>query len=194
MPDDYNMQTQPDESPAAALWHYNATLLTLAIGMIKRLQAEALPDFVYARAVGPHVRHIIEHYQILLAALVPPTKCVDYDVRTRDLGVQSDPTLTLEALESLVADMHGRANDQHSLLAPLTTRLQAGLRGELELTVPTTLGRELLFVASHTVHHYALLAHHCRAAGVELGHDFGVAPATVAFQQKQAVVSTPACA
>jgi hypothetical protein len=34
------------------------------------------------------------------------------------------------------------------------------------------------------VHHFALMAHYCKLAGVDLGPDFGKAPATVAFERK----------
>jgi hypothetical protein len=64
--------------------------------------------------------------------------------------------------------------------------LQAGNAGELTVTVETTLGRELMFLSSHTVHHFALVAQYSKAAGVDLGHDFGKAPATVAFERKAA--------
>jgi len=111
-------------------------------------------------------------------------RSVDYDARQRDLRMQSEPEVTLAALQSVIDRFQSlEANQLLSLDTPLTTRLQAGLHGEWETTVPTSLGRELLFVASHTVHHYALLGHYCKAAGVDPGEDFGKAPATVAFEQ-----------
>ena len=172
-----------------SLWHYNSVLLHQAVRMVERLRNEAKTGFVYAQAVGPHVRHVIEHYQALLAALALGAACVDYDARVRDLGVQTDPALTLEALRQLSTDIAALAQDPRLYLnTALTTRLQAGPSGELELQVHTTLGRELLFLSSHTVHHYALLGHYCRAAGVEMGHDFGTAPSTIAFEQAHAAM------
>lgn len=175
---------------AHSLWNYNASLLLQAVGMIKRLLTEARAGFVYAQAVGPHVRHIVEHYQALLQALGSNEQCVDYDARNRDLRVQTDPTMTLAALHKLIEKIEALAvQPNFTLDTPLTTRLQAGAQGELELKVTTTLGRELLFLSSHTVHHYALLGQYCRAAGVELGHDFGKAPATIAFEKAHAAIS-----
>ncbi len=183
------MQSSPMNTSAQSLWHYNALLLGQAAGMVARLQREAQAGFVYAQAVGPHVRHVIEHYQALLHALSSDTACVDYDARNRDLRVQTDPTQTLSALGHLMEKMKSlAANESLNLETPLTTRLKAGSQGELELSVTTTLGRELLFLSSHSVHHYALLAQYCRAAGVELGHDFGKAPATVAFEMAHAAI------
>ena len=183
------MNTLSGNTSAKSLWHYNASLLEQAVHMIGRLQVEAKAGFVYAQAVGPHVRHIIEHYQALLNALSSDTGCVDYDARNRDLRVQTDPTKTVSALAHLTEQFAKLAESESlNLDTPLTTRLKAGSQGELEVSVSTTLGRELLFLASHGVHHYALLGQYCRAAGVELGHDFGKAPATVAFEMAHAAI------
>jgi len=184
------MQTSSLNTPAASLWHYNAALLVQAAAMIRRLREEARADFDYARAVGPHLRHIVEHYQALVNALKAGDQCVCYDARNRDLRIQTDPVATLSALTQLNDSFAALANDQNlDLQTPLVTRLLAGARGEMELTVQTTLGRELLFLSSHTVHHFAPLGQYCRNAGVELGHDFGKAPATVAFEQLYATAS-----
>ena len=43
----------------------------------------------------------------------------------------------------------------------------------------TTLGREVAFVLSHTLHHQALIAAHLRATGHDVPDNFGVAPATL---------------
>jgi hypothetical protein len=116
--------------------------------------------------------------------------CIDYDARRRDLRMQTDPEATIAALQTLINSMEASMPGSGLALdTPMKTRLQAGTSGEFELQVATTLGRELLFVASHTVHHYALLGHYCRAAGVEPGQDFGKAPATVAFEHSRAVAA-----
>ena len=47
--------------------------------------------------------------------------------------------------------------------------------------------RELQFLLSHTIHHYALIAVICNHLGVPLDPAFGVAPSTLRFQQQQGV-------
>lgn len=184
------MNTTSSHSSAQSLWQYNASLLEQAVVMIGRLQREAKAGFVYSQAVGPHVRHVIEHYQALLNALSSDEACVDYDARNRDLRIQTDPTRTVSALNQLTEQFAVVASNEHlNLDTRLCTRLKAGAQGELEVSVGTTLGRELLFLASHSVHHYALLGQYSRAAGVELGHDFGKAPATIAFEMAHAAMS-----
>ena len=44
-------------------------------------------------------------------------------------------------------------------------------------------GRELLFLISHTVHHFALIAFMLRSFGIEPGDKFGVAPSTLRYRQ-----------
>jgi uncharacterized damage-inducible protein DinB len=175
-------------TPLAHLWHYNSALLLQAITMIERLQVQAAPNFVYAQAVGPHVRHIIEHYEALLRHLDTATSTsVDYDARERDMAVQSQPDVTKAKLRAVATRLDSLSHQAAwQLDTPLQTCLQTGAQGELQMMVPTSLGRELLFLSSHTVHHFALLGHYCKAAGVDLGHDFGKAPSTLAFERKAA--------
>ena len=50
----------------------------------------------------------------------------------------------------------------------------------------TSVVRELQFLASHTVHHYAVIAAMLRPQGVEPGDDFGVAPSTLQYERENA--------
>jgi uncharacterized damage-inducible protein DinB len=47
----------------------------------------------------------------------------------------------------------------------------------------STLGRELHFLFSHTVHHYALIAAQLRQIGLPIPEGFGISPATLRFRQ-----------
>ena len=48
---------------------------------------------------------------------------------------------------------------------------------------PSSVARELQFLVSHTVHHYAVIAAMLRPQGIEPGVDFGVAPSTLKYEQ-----------
>ena len=155
-------------------------------GVIELLQHKAPVGFNYSQAVGPHFRHVLEHYAALLHTLAQDSFCVDYDTRARNESLQNIPARTLEKIQALI--------DQFKVLAAqktvrphqsLKTRLRSGLSGEETFTVESSLARELLFVASHTVHHFALVGHYCKQAGVEVGSDFGKAPSTIAFERGQ---------
>jgi hypothetical protein len=49
----------------------------------------------------------------------------------------------------------------------------------------STVARELQFLLSHTVHHYALVALVLRLRGFEPGEEFGVAPSTLKFWRRE---------
>src|SRR5262249_17850022 len=48
----------------------------------------------------------------------------------------------------------------------------------------STLGRELAFVVSHTIHHGAIIASTVRMLGGEVPRHFGVAPSTIAWLER----------
>ena len=54
-----------------------------------------------------------------------------------------------------------------------------------DVPVQTNLERELLFLQSHTVHHYAIIGAMTRAFGNQTDDEFGVAIATRTHQKKQ---------
>jgi hypothetical protein len=54
--------------------------------------------------------------------------------------------------------------------------------GEYEFIVGSTISRELIFLASHAVHHCAILRPYCEANGILIDEYFGIAPSTVAHQ------------
>jgi hypothetical protein len=55
-----------------------------------------------------------------------------------------------------------------------------------QITVPSSLGREVLYSIEHAIHHFALIKIIATEMGFELSDGFGVAPATMAHAQKQA--------
>ena len=141
----------------------------------------------FAGTVGAHLRHVIEHYDALLFPAVAGE--VHYDRRARDRALEQDPALAHARLQAI-----GEHLAQHRLpdmTTPVRVHGVGGLAGELAFSVESTFGRELAFVAAHAVHHYALLQLHGLQNGIELGADFGKAPATVAFERDRATPSIP---
>lgn len=140
------------------------------------LEAQAaMPGSDYGSHIGPHLRHVIEHYEALTRQL--PSLSVDYDSRARDRAPEHDPVVARARIEALQQQLH--AMDVDAISEPIAIHLRGGLAGEDNFVSFSTLARELLFVASHAVHHYALIQMHCKAQGIFLGADFGKAPATV---------------
>ncbi|TWT44136.1 DinB superfamily protein [Phycisphaerae bacterium RAS1] len=151
----------------------------------------ALNDEQYVRqpvgvidgSFGGHVRHCLDHCESLCRGAA--SGLIDYDQRERGTPVETSRTAALAAIASIERSL--AALDDAALTLPLrVTTLLAGDRAAI--TSDSSLGRELAFVLSHTVHHYALLAAICRTLGVPTPARFGFAPSTISY------LDSPACA
>ncbi len=141
---------------------------------------ESIDDDAYALApplletdsAGNHVRHCLEFFGCLLAGVSAGT--VDYAARKRDRTVGRDRLLGMLRIAEAVEGLDNlRSADSETAVA---------VRAEDEeddVWTPSTLGRELEFLRSHTVHHYALIALILRAHKAEAPASFGVAPSTL---------------
>jgi uncharacterized damage-inducible protein DinB len=156
----------------------NAAQLRQGLTLLERLSdAQYAGDSaLFSRGgVGAHVRHVLEHYACFLEGLA--AGAVDYDGRERERALERDRELARARIEQVLAALEALEEDP---ARPLEVALDAG-GGDLRTT--SSVARELQFLASHTVHHLALVAAMLRAAGCEPGADFGVAPSTLRFEQ-----------
>jgi uncharacterized damage-inducible protein DinB len=65
----------------------------------------------------------------------------------------------------------------------LRLRTMVSSAGDL-IKTETSLGRELAFVLSHTIHHNALISVMAMLMGVSVPERFGYAPSTIAYLEK----------
>ncbi len=68
---------------------------------------------------------------------------------------------------------------------PVNVLVDCGEGGDC-LPSRSTVGRELQFLVSHTVHHFAIIAVMHSSQGIELPPDFGIAPSTLKYQRQLA--------
>lgn len=148
---------------------------------------ESVDDEAYAAAptqletdsAGNHMRHCLEFFGCFLTGL--SAGAVDYAARKRDRAVGRDRLLGMlriaEVLDSL-EQLRGEDSE-----AAIAVRAEDELEGAW---TPSTLGRELEFLRSHTVHHYALIALILRAHEAQVPASFGVAPSTLRHQAEVA--------
>ncbi len=134
------------------------------------------PSFV--SPIGTHMRHIIDHYECLLAGLV--TGNIDYDDRTRETSVETDRAAATAAIDSVIRRLE--AIDQSLRDSELSVHMDfGGGPDEAGLYARSSVERELQFLVSHTVHHYALVAVMLRLEGREPVDGFGVSPSTLKY-------------
>ena len=135
--------------------------------------------------VGAHFRHILDHYDCFLDGLERGR--VDYDARHRDPRVERERGFARTKIEAVCRRLSGL--DARLAGAPIQATLLCGTpaAGAADCTwSATSVTRELQFLASHTVHHYAVIAALLRPQGVEPGPDFGVAPSTLEYERGHA--------
>lgn len=127
-------------------------------------------------SIGGHVRHNLDHYWSLLRGYEAGE--VDYDARARDPRVETDPAVAAASTAEIAAALKN--------LKPAL--LEAAIRVKMDTggyTIPdeawsrSTVRRELQFLLSHTVHHYALIGVMCQRQGLHLPKGFGIAPSTL---------------
>lgn len=133
-------------------------------------------------AVGPHLRHCVDHFELLLDGW--RSGSVDYDARPRDARLERDPRAMRDALDVIAGSLAEiRSAD---LTSPLTVT-QTAVPGRPALSSPSRLDRELVFLSGHTVHHIAIMVFAAREAGVEIPSRIAVAYSTEAHRESVAM-------
>lgn len=155
------------------------------LGRLSDEQYVQRPVGVIESSIGGHVRHCLDHVRSLLAAL--GSGHLDYDRRERGTPVESSREVAIAQIESL-AESLARA-DVAALARPLRVSVTMSSAGP-PFEVRSTVGRELAYVLSHTIHHNAIVNAMVRTLGGWLPERFGYAPATLKYLGK----AVPGCA
>jgi hypothetical protein len=124
-------------------------------------------------SIGEHVRHCLDHVSVLLT--VDPAATLSYDRRHRGTAVEMDPSSAIRQIvecRRVLDTWGGRSLDE-----PIRVSSLIAASGE-SVTGWSTLGRELAFVMSHTIHHQALIAVLLAIGGHGVPDRFGYAPST----------------
>lgn len=159
---------------------FEVALLRQAVALL-----EGLPDGLYTctssftpeGTVGRHMRHCVDFFERFLDGL--PTGRIDYADRRRDPAIESSRAIALTRLAELerrLAPLTGLDLRRAILVRPEDDDLDPRDPGAW---FGLSIGRELRFLASHTVHHFALIAVVLRTLGHPTDPEFGVAPSTL---------------
>lgn len=198
--------TTPPETRASAP---NATALLVDenVQALEQLATllERTPAATYQRAVGSqqtqslgkHVRHILEHYQTLIDApeLSPePSQSMaslDYENRLREAALENSPAQAQARIHQLQVGLKALSTIPHDTLLILRypTEEPEHIASINALPLPSSLGRELAFLTSHSIHHMALLGLLCEQLDIALPRTFGVHPSTLRFWKQQPYAS-----
>jgi len=133
-------------------------------------------------AVGPHLRHCVDHFTLLLDGW--RSGVVDYDARLRDLRMEEDPGAVTQALNRIAISLESIGRDDLSRELTVT---QSAAPGRPPASSASRLERELVFLSGHTIHHIAIMVLAARAAGVNVPSRLAVAYSTEAYRESLAV-------
>jgi len=123
------------------------------------------------------MRHVLDHYSSFIAGI--RSGVVNYDARERDTPVETDRASGIEQAKSVVEELLASDLDLKQTVKVIVSANTT----ENEAHSESSLGRELQFLASHTVHHYALIAIASRMQGIIPPDTFGIAPSTLKYMQ-----------
>lgn len=150
-------------------------LLDQMRSLIERIDDESYTAPARGRSggVGGHVRHCLDHVSAFITGT--RTGLCAYDRRTRGTAVETCRRAALSRILDLDADL--LRIDCDLLELPVDVETQVDTSATFLVTT-STVGRELMFVISHTIHHNALIAHLLDERAIDMGPRFGLAPAT----------------
>ncbi len=164
------------DDPVTALHAANDTCLEELEHFLSTINANDYRDNHRSEsAIGAHVRHLLEHYEILIRDLGHP---IDYERRAREPDVERCPRAARLRVRSVRGDLREVAARWPDTMLPVWCTASDDA-GQGVLAVRSSLARELLFLHSHTVHHMALIAVLGRQRGLVVDQGFGVAPSTL---------------
>lgn len=131
----------------------------------------------FTSSIGAHVRHCLDHYRALLASV--SSGVLDYDHRARNTEIEHDRQAAITEIGRLVSEIELLTLDDLHRPLELTARLSMDAE---PVRVSSTVGREVGFVVSHSIHHNAILVAMLLELGVHPPHQMGYAPSTIAHQ------------
>jgi uncharacterized damage-inducible protein DinB len=133
----------------------------------------------FSSSIGQHLRHVLDHYVNLIDGVT--ANHINYNIRQRHCALESSPehaSVVCKRLQKWLQNIEPAALSQ-----VVTVESEVSVTQTESVVVQSSLGRELMFVTSHAIHHYALIKiiRHMQAKSVP--EHFGVAPATLTYMQ-----------
>lgn len=136
---------------------------------------------LYGSSIGAHLRHCLDHYEAFIAGF--DGNVIDYDSRKRDNQLEVCTQTAYARVENLTEALGNLSSKAESSTPSLKVKMDCGVEDRWE---PSSVGRELQFLVSHTVHHFAMISTICTIEGVETPENFGLAPSTIKYRAANA--------
>lgn len=153
-------------------------LKNISISLLEVLHQ--LPDNYYTlpipileqQTIGQQVRHIIEHWQILIENY--DADCINYANRKRDITIEQNKQFAINLLQILQQE----SDKKNSTLKIVSI--------DESTTFASSYFRELDNVAEHIIHHAAIIKMAILSidAVYKIPSNFGYAPSTISYKEQ----------
>lgn len=163
-------------------------VLNQGIELIERLEDS---QYNFSRAtdrgtVGTHFRHVLDFVFRFLDGV--ESGKINYNRRERNTAAETRRETAIEQFWIAIEKLKNLPEEIGEKI--ILTHLEPGNFVNKETAwCATSVLRELEFVQSHTLHHYALIALKLSFQGISVNKEFGVAPSTLDFWKKLKVKS-----
>lgn len=134
--------------------------------------SESSENLYATSGIGPHVRHVVDHFRALEEGIKSGT--VNYNMRRRESALERQSGLALLEIESLLNWLRELAVTETSILVESEISCLHTENAQFQ----SNTNRELLYLINHTIHHAAYAALIVRQHGVVVDAGVGYAPAT----------------
>lgn len=132
---------------------------------------------LFMSSPGAHLRHILDHYIAIING--QKVGVIDYDKRNRGGVIETDINAALGLISEIEVFLLSLTKVQ--LLQPLQLSTEVCVQKKQVEIITTTLVRELIFVGSHAIHHFAMIEQISKAQKSPSPIQFGIAPASATF-------------
>jgi hypothetical protein len=129
-------------------------------------------------SIGAHYRHCLDHFQNLYAAAEDGD--LNYDARQRNTLIETDRFAALNATRWLRENY--QRLDADSVKRTLNVTCKTSYSLNASQVSASTVGREIMYIVAHAVHHYALIGIMGALMDMKMPDGFGVAPSTLKHQ------------
>jgi len=175
-----NIDRKNSSTPTTLFAHMQANNAILAVvqqiqQVLEQLEPHEyrhpLPEFE-GNTIGQHFRHILEFFQCLEQGI--SKGIIDYAARERNLLYEDSPNLTAAAFAAFAGSLPSFRDSDN-------VEIKAEFGGQERPHYISTVGRELMFVYDHAIHHLAIIKIGliCHCPHVQADKDLGVSPSTI---------------
>lgn len=137
-------------------------------------------EFLFGATIGEHFRHIVEFYQCCLNS--KDNSSLNYDLRKRNLEMESNPKYGLIILNSLLEGIENLSDVKNIKTIHLSASFEPN---ELD-SAESSFFRELTYCLDHCIHHQALIKISLKQFGYLylVDRDFSVAFSTQRYRDQ----------